>query len=55
MDSWRHQVRSYAPDLGWVKDLRTGLERIDVPAVLDGDIDEFLIAATIRRANCDGR
>jgi peptide chain release factor 2 len=48
---WGHQIRSYvlAP-YQMVKDLRTGVERTDPSAVLDGDIDAFLMAALAARA-----
>jgi protein subunit release factor B len=41
-----HQVRAYvmAP-YQLVKDLRTGVAREDLAAVLDGDIDCFLLAS----------
>ena len=35
---WGHQVRIYALDNGWVKDLRTRAIRHDLGTVLDGDI-----------------
>lgn len=43
---WGGQIRSYVLDpYKKVKDLRTGLERDDSDAVLDGDIDCFVEAA----------
>ncbi len=47
---WGHQIRSYvlAP-YQLVKDLRTGVERGNPAAVLDGDLDEFMAAALAAR------
>jgi peptide chain release factor 2 len=47
---WGHQIRSYvlAP-YQMVKDLRTGLERGNPAAVLDGDLDDFMAAALAAR------
>ncbi|MGH7083336.1 MAG: peptide chain release factor-like protein, partial [Acetobacteraceae bacterium] len=47
---WGHQIRSYvlAP-YQLVKDLRTGLERGNPAAVLDGDLDAFMAAALAAR------
>jgi len=47
---WGHQIRSYvlAP-YQMVKDLRTGLERGNPGAVLDGDLDDFMAAALAAR------
>lgn len=43
-----HQIRAYVMQpYQMVKDLRTGVVREDIDAVLDGDIDCFLIAAVI--------
>lgn len=40
---WGHQIRSYVMQpYQLVKDLRTGFEKGNVTAVLDGDIDDFL-------------
>ncbi|HWA78793.1 MAG TPA: peptide chain release factor 2 [Acetobacteraceae bacterium] len=47
---WGHQIRSYvlAP-YQLVKDLRTGVEKGNPAAVLDGDLDEFMAAALAAR------
>jgi len=47
---WGHQIRSYvlAP-YQLVKDLRTGVEKGNPMAVLDGDLDEFMAAALAAR------
>jgi peptide chain release factor 2 len=47
---WGHQIRSYvlAP-YQMVKDLRTGLEKGNPEAVLDGDLDGFMAAALASR------
>ena len=39
---WGSQIRSYVLDQSRVKDLRTGVERSDPNAVLDGDLDGFI-------------
>ena len=48
---WGHQIRNYvlAP-YQLVKDLRTGVEKGNPDAVLDGDLDEFMAAALAARA-----
>jgi peptide chain release factor 2 len=48
---WGHQIRNYvlAP-YQLVKDLRTGVEKGNPSAVLDGDLDEFMAAALAARA-----
>ncbi len=47
---WGHQIRSYVlQPYQMVKDLRTGVEIGNAPAVLDGDIDRFLSAALAQR------
>ena len=48
---WGHQIRNYvlAP-YQLVKDLRTGVERGNPDAVLDGDLDGFMSAALAARA-----
>ena len=47
---WGHQIRSYvlAP-YQMVKDLRTGVEKGNPSAVLDGDLDAFMAAALAAR------
>ena len=47
---WGHQIRSYvlAP-YQLVKDLRTGVEKSNPAAVLDGDLDAFMAAALAAR------
>ncbi len=42
---WGHQIRSYVMQpYRLVKDLRTGEEKSDIDKVLDGDLDDFIIA-----------
>ncbi|MFQ6016615.1 MAG: peptide chain release factor 2 [Kiloniellaceae bacterium] len=44
--AWGHQIRSYVlQPYQMVKDLRTGVEKGNAQAVLDGDIDAFLEAS----------
>ena len=47
--SWGNQIRSYVLDQSRIKDLRTGVEIGNAPAVLNGDIDRFLAAALAQR------
>jgi peptide chain release factor 2 len=43
---WGHQIRSYVlQPYQMIKDVRTGVEKSNARAVLDGDIDEFLEAS----------
>ncbi|URJ30115.1 peptide chain release factor 2 [Blochmannia endosymbiont of Camponotus sp.] len=40
--TWGNQIRSYILDNSRVKDLRTGFEKRNIKAVLDGDLDDFI-------------
>jgi peptide chain release factor 2 len=43
--AWGNQIRSYVfQPYNLIKDLRTGVERGDVQRVMDGDLDEFIMA-----------
>lgn len=42
---WGHQIRSYVLDQSRIKDLRTGVEKGNTQAVLDGELDEFIEAS----------
>ena len=42
---WGSQIRSYVLDQSRVKDLRTGVETSNTQAVLDGDLDQFIVAS----------
>ena len=47
---WGHQIRSYVlQPYQMVKDLRTGVEKGNPAAVLDGELDEFLAASLASR------
>tara|TARA_A100001015_G_scaffold321136_1_gene450341 strand:+ start:1771 stop:2718 length:948 start_codon:yes stop_codon:yes gene_type:complete len=41
--SWGSQIRSYVLDQSRIKDLRTGIEHTNTQAVLDGDLDMFIV------------
>ena len=43
--SWGNQIRSYVLDQSRIKDLRTGVENSNTQAVLDGNLDSFIIAS----------
>jgi peptide chain release factor 2 len=52
---WGHQIRSYVlQPYQMVKDLRTGVQSGNPPAVLDGDIDQFIEAALAQRIKGGG-
>ncbi|WP_153003518.1 peptide chain release factor 2 [Thiomicrospira sp. WB1] len=40
---WGSQIRSYVLDSGRIKDLRTNVETGNTQAVLDGDLDQFIV------------
>ena len=40
---WGNQIRSYVLDSGRIKDLRTGVETGNCQAVLNGDLDQFIM------------
>jgi len=42
---WGSQIRSYVLDSGRIKDLRTHVETGNTQAVLDGNLDQFIIAS----------
>lgn len=42
---WGSQIRSYVLDDSRIKDLRTGVETHNTQAVLDGDLNKFIIAS----------
>jgi|TARA_R110002033_G_scaffold171177_1_gene217283 peptide chain release factor 2 len=42
---WGSQIRSYVLDASRIKDLRTGVETSNTGAVLDGNLDQFIIAS----------
>lgn len=43
--SWGNQIRSYVLDASRIKDLRTGVEKTNTQAVLDGDLTDFIEAS----------
>ena len=43
--SWGSQIRSYVLDASRIKDLRTGVEKSNTQAVLDGDLNDFIEAS----------
>jgi peptide chain release factor 2 len=42
---WGSQIRSYVLDDQRIKDLRTNVQTSNCGKVLDGDLDEFIIAS----------
>ena len=42
---WGSQIRSYVLDDSRIKDLGTGVETFNTGAVLDGDLDQFIVAS----------
>ena len=52
---WGHQIRSYVlQPYQMVKDLRTEVETSNTQGVLDGDLDEFMVAALAQRVRGEG-
>ncbi|HBK37701.1 MAG TPA: peptide chain release factor 2, partial [Halomonas sp.] len=42
---WGSQIRSYVLDDQRIKDLRTGVQSSNCDKVLDGDLDQFIVAS----------
>mgnify|MGYP002044112290 CR=1 FL=1 len=42
---WGSQIRSYVLDDARIKDLRTSVETRNTQAVLDGKLDQFIVAS----------
>ena len=42
---WGYQIRSYVLDQSRIKDLRTGIESSNTQDVLDGNLDQFIVAS----------
>lgn len=49
--TWGRQIRSYVLDQSRVKDLRTGVESSNPQAVLDGDLESFMLASLRQASN----
>ena len=43
--NWGSQIRSYVLDDARIKDLRTSVETRNTQAVLDGKLDQFIVAS----------
>ncbi len=48
--TWGSQIRSYVLDQSRIKDLRTGVSVSDTQSVLDGNLEEFLVASLYHQA-----
>lgn len=48
--TWGSQIRSYVLDKSKIKDLRSGYESSNTQGVLDGDLEEFIVATL--KSNC---
>lgn len=53
--TWGSQIRSYVLDASRIKDLRTGVETANINAVLNGDLDLFMIESLKQKANKKAR
>ncbi|MCL4315831.1 MAG: peptide chain release factor 2, partial [Gammaproteobacteria bacterium] len=51
--TWGSQIRSYVLDQSRIKDLRTGVEKANTQAVLDGDLDDFIEASLKQQVASD--